>query len=460
MSNDLSFTGLFWLPNNEDGKIPGTLTFDQAKGTILTLLGGFQEFGNAEHFQPVIINGFTSSGKKLTLYKCFELNRSFSAPGMATSKIKCRFLFVGATFNNESDIVFNKLCVKLKNLDEWIGISGLEFNKNFIDKPYVIKYTIPDTINFTIPGFKASFNFNPEYPSISIYNKKLSIGQRVQFVIETKEGENDSFDNFSKKMFAFQMFLTIATHSPSFPEEIIYYSSSLNTEYEGKTVFPDEIRLYYINTIKQTADEFDYLDILFRYSDITENFGHIIKTWYENQENLVSILGLFLQDYFKPGPFDENRFINIARALEIFHRKFFSNEVLSKDDQKERLKDICNNVPEKHQNWLKQKLAFSNEPSLKERIEELLRIFNNNVLKKIIKEENIFFNNIRDNRNYYTHYNPDLQNKVLKGGELYYLTERMKVLLTCCILEKMNIDKNIVEKILERYDYRLVYHLM
>src|ERR1035437_5357685 len=102
MTNELSFAGLFWLPDKEEDKISGTLTFNKEKGTTLELLGSLTDFITSnEHFQPDIINGFSSSGKKLTLYKCFELGRSFSSPGMNTSKMKCRYLFVGALRSEE-----------------------------------------------------------------------------------------------------------------------------------------------------------------------------------------------------------------------------------------------------------------------------------------------------------------------------------------------------------------------
>lgn len=108
---------------------------------------------------------------------------------------------------------------------------------------------------------------------------------------------------------------------------------------------------------------------------------------------------------------------------------------------------------------MNQKLLFSNEPTLKERLEELLNNYSNDTLKKVIKDPADFIKKVKDSRNYYTHFDSKLKKKAAKGGDLYYLTERMKLLLTCCLLNIIGFNNNLIQQLLKKNEYRHYNHL-
>ena len=53
---------------------------------------------------------------------------------------------------------------------------------------------------------------------------------------------------------------------------------------------------------------------------------------------------------------------------------------------------------------------------------------------------------MRDSRNYYTHYSSELKDKSLHGMELYYLTQRLKLLLTFALLLDSGFSKELLNK--------------
>lgn len=460
MQDNIYYKGLFWLPEYPENKVTGSLTYSPEEGITLELIGFLGETKNSiEFFEPQIINGFTTNGKKITLYKCYESNRSRSFPGMETSIIHSNYLFVGAHFTSENEIAFDKIAIRIKNLDEWLGISGFRIDYNEKDYSTNIKYKLPESIKFNFSKeFKAIFNFIASNPSIRIFIKKTSIEQFVQLIIEPTVNKKIFFKDFLDEVFKFQMFLTFATYSAAYPLEIIFYSSTYFLEFDDKKI-PEEIKLFYMTSIKSSKHETTHWDMLFSFNDIKTEFDNIMLSWYEKQEKLNSILGLFLDTFYNPNIFNENRFLNIVQALESIHRRFIRNEILTKAEHKLRLEEILSSTPEKHNDWLNQKLLFSNEPTLKERLEELLNNYSNDTLKKVIKDPADFIKKVKDSRNYYTHFDSKLKKKAAKGGDLYYLTERMKLLLTCCLLNIIGFNNNLIQQLLKKNEYRHYNHL-
>jgi len=73
MQNPIELKGYWWLPNLEENKLSGTLTFSQEDGAFLEIVGVFSTERTAQIEQPTIILGITQQGKPVTLYKCFYI---------------------------------------------------------------------------------------------------------------------------------------------------------------------------------------------------------------------------------------------------------------------------------------------------------------------------------------------------------------------------------------------------
>ena len=88
---EFEYNGIWWLPENQDEKISGTLTFNTAEGAYLELIGSFKKIEDLNKvLNPNIILGITYNGKSITLYKCYESRSHFS---MRNLSIKMRHFF-------------------------------------------------------------------------------------------------------------------------------------------------------------------------------------------------------------------------------------------------------------------------------------------------------------------------------------------------------------------------------
>jgi hypothetical protein len=121
--------------------------------------------------------------------------------------------------------------------------------------------------------------------------------------------------------------------------------------------------------------------------------------------------------------------------------------------------EILKLTPSKYHKWLKDQFNFGNNLNLHLRLKELTDKYNNDILDKIIPDKDVFVKQVKHSRNYYTHYSASSKKNALKGGELFYLSERLKILLVCAFLIEIGFDKELISRNLDNVKWRLFNHL-
>jgi len=85
------------------------------------------------------------------------------------------------------------------------------------------------------------------------------------------------------------------------------------------------------------------------------------------------------------------------------------NYELPEEEHAKRLEEIIKAAPSQHKEWLKNKLAYSNEPSLRKRLKEIFNEIRDVIPKEIFPDEEYFIGKVVDTRNYLTHYDKRLK---------------------------------------------------
>jgi hypothetical protein len=96
------------------------------------------------------------------------------------------------------------------------------------------------------------------------------------------------------------------------------------------------------------------------------------------------------------------------------------NYELPEEKHKKRLEEVFITVPEKHKEWLEEELAYSNEPTLRKRLKEILNKYSK-ITGSLIKNRKSFINKVVVTRNYLTHYDSNSKGQAAKGEELYHV---------------------------------------
>lgn len=448
-----SFTheGHWFLPSKGRRKRFGTLRFDIENGGELEIKDRLEK---EEQFHPIdreIIIGTLSNGTSVTLYKCYRKTfTSFS--NVPSVKYSVIFIFLGAHFKEVSQLSFNMISSSFDTLDEWLRIGGFqEIKPNFKERSIKIDYKPPELVPFKITDdLIGEFDFSFSYNTESKY--ELSMEQTAIFSLKVKRG-SIPFDEILEELFHFQKFLTFGTFTHSLPTNLQLFS----TRFKYNSKYYKEINLFFKSNVQKSfAIDQKWHEFLLTYSDIKENLKQIIEKWYSLKEEIIPVINLLVDSINNPLKFDENTFLNIVQAAETFHRRFKNNLEIPIEKHKKRIDEIINSVDANHKKWLKEKLNFSNEPTLKKRLEELTVGILTDTLKKYLGDKEEFIKSVKNSRNYYTHYGYQLQKKALKGNDLYYATEKMKIILSLNILIELGIiSSNNIEEFLKAKEIQL-----
>lgn len=137
--------GQWWLPENRDSKVPGTLVIEEDR-IELSLLGALRDHRASAVAQenPDGSTAFTfteesmeqdgvyprilgeAGGKAYTLEDCFQTRRTnLFGGGLQTQRVNVHSVFEGLHFDPEEPVEFSEIVVKLDGLVMFVQRSGL-----------------------------------------------------------------------------------------------------------------------------------------------------------------------------------------------------------------------------------------------------------------------------------------------------------------------------------------------
>ncbi len=423
LDTEFEHKGYFWLPENPEEQLAGFLKFSQAEGVVLDLFGYFDKYVNPYSKESNIILGITFCGKKITLHNCFEHSRSMGMPGFASSSVSSINLFIGDHFKTVEDLCFSKLCISYKEINEWLDISGFEKPiYDSINKELSIKYKKPSDIIFEVKdnwNLLVQFNY---FAPVQYFRPVEKFEIRQAPVIVFKPLQIANFKEFNKQLHVFNSLISTCYFSYPQIESIEYYITDEDNPESTK-----KIEWYYRHGINY--DKFrkhkSRHDFLVTYSDIEGNSKIILKNWYCLYEQASETINTLTEELMHRNNNIEFRFLGLTQALESFHQRMKGGKVSFID----RIEGVIENLPPKIQ-------------------------------KGVLLGQNDFSKKIRRNRNYLTHHDEKLKNGAASLGELFQITERLKIILITSILKETGIEDSDLEKIIISKGVFLFNHII
>ena len=97
---------------------------------------------------------------------------------------------------------------------------------------------------------------------------------------------------------------------------------------------------------------------------------------------------------------------------------------------------------------------------LQQRLGELIARLPADIIDATLSDPAKFIKAIKENRNYFTHYNEKQANKAARLEEVHLLAEKMKILLLAIIFQELEIPDNRVSDIILKKGIWLFNHLI
>ena len=410
--------GFWYLPNHPENKIPGTLFFIPGDEIRLELIGGI-EFGIEDLLKTrflEVIHGITHENEKVTLFFCHGygiLNFSSSFPLM---NYKCKYLIRGKHIISVKDGVYDSALVDMTSLYDWYPAARIHNEIYFSDhnKQQKINLSLDDS-TYWEEVIKLDDNFTIKFFGVGDFNhsfdlKSFELKQNTLFEI-LANNQKKSFFELLKKIEIFKQFLSLASLSTvQYLSITLYDSDDYQLSEKGNKIF-NTSHLYFFQDKVDNARPSRY-QFLFTHEDIIEIIPDILVKWYSIEQDLSPIRNHLIESIKTKKVFTSLDFLIIVQALEGYHRRFID----------------------------------TNKRKLSVRINELYKLFGD--IQKI-KNSPININHVVKSRDYYSHFFAK-DSEVLDGIELFELTEQLRILLICSVLQLIGFNKELISKIINK----------
>ena len=431
--------GGFWLPDDADNTRSGLLTFGHGSGKFdLTLLNPFEDpvafMATVETHQgyPVIF-GVLASGKPVTLTNAQIASSTLHFGGIGAAKLELRpdYVFLGAHLESGLSSDFNGFRMEFEHFNQW-AFSGVPATRSVEEGKTVLTETGSEDVDCDAFGGHLKVRFITSNDS-GMFEASLGRSSLVEFDLEEPTDLRTLTSNVSAPL---QYFLTFACGVPVHPLSLGVAIEGLS-QTVGAVEMPVLVEVGYRGWHGASNGKPPTMMRL-PLSAIRDRLGEVMSAWevlYNEQERAMLLLfsiSLGLDLYL------DTRFLFAVQAVELYHRKKWPDGVMAKADHKQRVKDIVDGVEDrKVRAWLKDKLAYSNEPTLRQRLGAMLEYCE-------VAHPTLFREELpklaADTRNYLTHFSPRLKSKAAADEDLFILGMEVMALLELCLLRDLGFD--------------------
>lgn len=378
-----TYLGEFWVPDNNI-RYFGALRIDEDGSASLEIHQTQENYSNT-HFEGYqTIWGIIADDYDVTLF-----NVAFrQSKGSSFVSFSVQYILSNSHIKSMDDALFNKCKAEFPYLRNWIcsrrlcmGISNekeaLIVKRGTISNP-TVNAILDDEIEIELhEGIRTKISYT------SFHSEAY---QYAHCILKTR---NNKSINFYKQLITeFNQFLSIALYSRQYPNKVEFYDG---TGEQSTFIFS-------IGKSKEPWQQ------LVAFDTLKDKVPMMLQNWHNQYQQIAPICRYLLLS-FDNKSFDFPDFLIVAQALDGYHKRF-----LNKNDGRDRRK-------------------------YKDGIDALLAHFSN---VNAIKDAQIDSEVLEESRNKYSHLIPDDDDKITKavsGQDLFYLTRKCKLLLTCCILE-------------------------
>ncbi|HNC01689.1 MAG TPA: hypothetical protein PLS71_25840 [Leptospiraceae bacterium] len=455
MQNPFEIKGYWWLPELEEIKLPGILTFSQEDGASLEIVGVFDLKKPEPIKQPSIILGVTQQGKPITLYKCVVTAWTYPIVGLGSGggRYRAHFVFEGVHFTQDKKIKFNKLCGSYTDLDAWVGIYGFDINWDNSDEKVItnIRYEKPKSLFFDIgEDFEVGINFSSQGPKKSIIQTEATITQQAYLFVKSKNSEI-GFEDMFVKLNTFTYLVQFAIQRIPYPLRVFGFSKENQEELSEDKFFYPEINIYYapVEPITNQKEKLPQ-EFLYTFKDLSANQ---ISLWFTSFQKHETIIHLYRSLFYSNRLFIDTKFLYITQSLESLHSALFNGQYLPHDKFVEQKERALQGIPSELSEWVEDALSNANYKRLRQKLFEL---FENkkDIIEQFVDDIELFAKRVTSTRNEFVHHSK--QKWTFQKEELPSAIYKLTMVFEMYLLEIIGFSS---EQIIDLLEPKLKTHL-
>jgi len=415
--------GYWWTPELPEKRVPGTLHISDQNELKLVLIGGLEcdESATPRRRAPLGLGEFKSiigecESEPITLLDCQVFSRRSTLHGGEDyhQTIEASAGVLGASVTNWTDAEFNKICMQLENLG---SMNGSPTGMN-ADGSIDLSDETGSPKQAEHEGVKYLLSFHNSNRRVDRLTSGVTISHQAYYTIDATFPEVLTFEKLIDHVRRVQDMVSFCANSSSavVKAELRKVEFDENGEVELTESRPSLLVYSGLATLDPTAVAVWPEDTFVSFDTI--KFEELIPRWFEFAKKFEIPLNMYLSSLYRAPTYLETRIVTSVTAAEAFHRLTDDHKALVDNDFALVLRKL-DALPGELSDWAKRDMR--NEPSLKERLVDLVRAIDSREFDNVIKDVNRWANLARNLRNNVAH--------GLKGADLALARQTFTVAL-------------------------------
>ncbi|CAM3940365.1 ApeA N-terminal domain 1-containing protein [Rheinheimera salexigens] len=446
-------SGYFWLPQNEDKKIPGTLSILDGGKIELEVVGLFDESIEALNGNDDLsrIIGHIEKDGLVTLEDCFYRTKNIAFGGISKSFVHVHKVISGVAYKKDEKVTFNTVSFAVEGINEWVGITGINVARSSDYKTATISYDPQEEIIYDLSsGFKLHILFGYTLPGLQS-TTEARITHQTYFKLSSEVARD--FSEFSKIVHQVTYLLCFALDSTVTISDVAATCNEITIEISKGKTRPANIKLYYPSLpFSKDSPKIDMHKMLFRFSDIRGNATHVFNKWFSTYSVIRPSIGLYFSAVSGDHKYLDGKFLALAQGLETYHRRTSTETFMDVAEFRAMVASLLWSCPKSNRRWLRGRILHGNEINLGQRVKRVINPYKSYIGNS--RQRNKFVRSVVNTRNYLTHYSEELAKDSAKGSELWALCQKMEAVFQLHLLQQLEFEDSDIQRIL-RNNYKL-----
>jgi hypothetical protein len=478
-----AYRGTWWIPGDEK-RLSGVLTVTRGD-PVLVVDGGFDP-SNRERLEVAkregaregkgeVEVGFgtptaqericgSADGTLMTLVGCSVTRSKGGLLEYDQVTYRARAAILGQAFEGEG-IEFDEIEVRTTELEKWIGHAPFPYETKTTDGPVdgltelaLVHLIRPENIEIPLnDGAIVTLKFALHTSGLGDLTTEATLVYHPWIGVRFSQPRD--LEGATRAVWQVRNFLSLAIGKPLAILAVDGYPAPSEHADGDEDPEPRE-RVEILYPVARNPDPpergvFPW-EILFTFGQTRGRLAEVLSAWFGQHELLEPVFALYFGTLYNPELYLEQRFLAFAQAIETYDRR--RRPKVKERDRKQHkalVMEIVAAAPKQERDWLKGKLAWSNDLALAQRLRHILSLCKN-VTARIVggddeDDEEAFVKLVRDTRNYYTHYDPAGKAKAATDPrDLYRLTVQLRAILETIFLRELDFDCTAIEEILTR----------
>jgi hypothetical protein len=452
LSEPIEKVGYFWLPGKSESQLPGVLRIAETGEATLEVIGLFGDpiaalSGTTPDLGRIV--GVLENGDPITLDGCLYKTRNISFGGISKSTIYVSFVLSGAQYDDGESVTFSRFDFSVEGLDEWLSVTGLRVEHNWDERSASIHFTPPKEIALQLPdGISLVFTFGWTLPGFPIVTE-AKITQKAYISLRSESLR--PMEDFLTMVSKINNFLCFATDETVSLDSATGYSYEITRDMGNGRKREVPIKVHYQSIpLSEVKPEVQSHGMLFRYAHIATQLERILNNWISNYETSAPAFNLYFSSKAGAHKYLEGRFLSLVQGIETLHRRNSKETLMPETKFNDLVATLLKGCPNQQREWLKKKLEYANELSLRHRMRRMLDPFGD--LYGGAKQREYFIGKVTDTRNYLTHYGTELTQQAATGEELWKLCMRLEALFQLHFLRLIGLEGDFMSNLAKEND--------